>query len=76
MYLRVPDPSPLGAATVHTGLQYRPCREHSLQLFRVVYTPLEYGSPESYDLNYNLGYVLIYCCWLGAAAVVLLVMEL
>ena len=46
MYLRVPDPSPLGAATVHTGLQYWPCREHSLQLFGVVYTPLEYGSPK------------------------------
>ena len=30
----------------------------------------------SYDLNYNLGYVLIYCCWLGAAARGLLVMEL
>ena len=69
-------PRHLGVARIHAGLQYWPCRGHSLQLFRPVYTPLEYGSPESYDLNYNLGYVLIYCCWLGGAAVGLLVMEL
>ena len=61
MYLRAPDPSPLGAATIHTVLQYWPCRGHTLQLFRVVYTHLEYGSRESYDSNYNLGHVLIYC---------------